>query len=53
MKTKIGKLATYNYANDNKLFGCKWSPTTFKNICLFENLAKKNQLNKKAKSKNH
>ena len=41
MNPKIGKLATYNYANDYKLFGCKWSPTTVKNICLFENLAKK------------
>ena len=41
MKTKIKKLAMYNYANDNKLFEWKWSPTEVKNICLFENLAKK------------
>ena len=31
----------YNYANDNKLFEWKWSPTAVKNICLFENLEKK------------
>ena len=41
MKTKIKKLAAYHYVNDNKLLGYKWSPTTAKNICLFENLAKK------------
>ena len=41
MKTKIKKLATYNYAKDNKLFEWNWSPTAVKNICLYENLAKK------------
>ena len=41
LKTKIRKLAAYNYANDNKLFGCRWIPITVQNICLFENLPKK------------
>ena len=32
----------HNYVNDNKLFECKWSPTTVKNIKFAsENLAKK------------
>ena len=44
MKTKIGKLETYKYANDSKLFGYKWSPTTAKNNYLFENLKKKKKI---------